>query len=294
MAFRYLQNKGLGFHGHPDKNRDQRFLTDAQVKDILIAVQKSKEQFNKWWKRDECAIFLGYMLGLRIGEAVILERKHFARVGDDIVMIPTLKQRKRIRCVCPDAGCNRRLRVSPERIGQLHPCPRCGKQFLVQKPKDYHSEVFQIPTKELPFVESDVADYIGDYIKNHMRPDQRWLFESRPNYHISSSYMTRVFNTYAQMASLSSVYSWHALRHGRGVRLWNAFRDLIAVRDGLRHSGIGVASIYADLDPEARKEMKKKMEKQSFNPLDSLDSKKKRKDENDDGDKTQTGPAKSS
>ncbi len=213
----YLQSKGL-----TSKQRNKRApageaaITEPQWRQLLEAAEASKDRFNRHWKRDYAAIFLGYLFALRLGECVVLERKHFE----------TLEKHDTVQLPVPD---------SDEGV-------------------------------DFPLIEESTSSYILDYIDNHMRPDQRWLFESRPGFHISPSYLTRVFNTYAKEIGLGPKYAWQSLRHGRGFRLWSILHDLSMVAKSLR-CNIRSAARYATLDAEAEKEYRKTLNKLAFNPL---------------------------
>jgi len=272
MGF-YLQSKGLG-PGHPRKTSAERVLTEKQWQAVLEACQAAKDENPKWWYRDYSALYLGYMFGCRVGEIVILERKHFSDLEKfDTARIPTLKQADRVQVICggmhEGKPCARKSRIRGDRVGEDYTCPRCGSKTKVPPPK------VALRTgavdKELPLVEEQVIKFVLDYMREHMRPDQRWLFESRRHGgHISSSAMGRVFNTYLHRAGMSPKYSFHSLRHGRGVRLWSQFQDLVLVSQGLRHKDIKSAQIYAGLDPERREAYQKKLSKIAFDPLKQM------------------------
>lgn len=272
MGF-YLQSKNLGHPGHVAKSDDERVLTDAQWRSVLDACEHSANANRKHWKRDYTALYLAYMTGMRIGEVIQMERRHFDDLQrSDTIHIPTLKQSERILVVCDGQWdgqpCRRRMRVRLDRAGQTHPCPRCGWLNIIPASKSKVARA--IPEKDPPFVEESVIAYMADYLANHMRADQRWLFEGRKGYHLSSSMMGRIFGTYCKRAGIPPQYSFHSLRHGRGVRLWSMFQDLLLVSKGLRQRSMRSAEVYAGLDPEKRLEYKKKLEKVAFDPLKPL------------------------
>ncbi len=133
-------------------------------------------------------------------------------------------------------------------------------------------ETVAFPTKykpegeDFPIIEEATSAYIIDYLENHMRDDQRWLFESKPGSHISQSYLSRIFNTYAKITGLDSTYAWQSLRHGRGFRLWALCHNLTMVAQGMR-CNLSSAQKYASLDMEKENDFKKTMNKVAFNPL---------------------------
>lgn len=260
MGLRYIQGKGLPHRGQQSKTDTDKYLTQEQVSTVLSCIENSKGEpaWNPRWRRDHAAIYLAYMLGLRIGETCLLERLHFDDIDrTDTARVPTLKQRVTISHACPQ--CKRRVRVRADRAGQDFQCMKCGSHSGL--PESNGSPPVQSRDKELPFIEEQVLVYIREYLSLHMRPEQRWLFEGRGGEHISSAHLQRIFATYTMSAGLSPLYSWHSLRHGRGVRVYSQFRDLVFTRDALRHKDIKTAQIYARLDPERRAEYKKALER---------------------------------
>lgn len=209
----YLQSKGLT--PKQKKHRPQVIdaaITEPQWRQLLDAAEASKNDFNKHWKRDFTAIYVGYLFALRLDECVILEKDHFKTLEkEDTVQLP------------PDGA-------------------------------------------DFPLIEESTATYIIDYLKHHMRPDQKFLFESRPGYHISPSYLSRIFNTYASRAGLGPKYAWQCLRHGRALRIWSILHDLSMVAKALR-CNIRSAARYATLDSEAEAEYRKTMNRVAYNPL---------------------------
>lgn len=259
MGFQYIRNKGLGVHGHVEKSGNEWTLNQIQVSKILNAAEESKTKFNANWLRDYTFIFLGYFLGLRIGEACLLTRHTFEDMMDlDCFHIPTLKNIERIPHQCTE--CKKKFRVRQNRIGEDFTCSKCQAKSPVIAPDRKLSQ--EIPEKDLPFVEDQTQQMILEYIES-MRPDQEFLFESKPGRHISRSYAARIFSTFAVAAGLSPKYSFHALRHGRGMFVYSTQKDLLSVAKSLRHKTLAMAQRYADLDPEMKKEAKKKLEKRS-------------------------------
>jgi site-specific recombinase XerD len=124
--------------------------------------------------------------------------------------------------------------------------------------------------REQGVIEETVIKFIADYLESHMRPDQQWLFESAKGRHLSNSHASRIFGTYCRRAGLSAKYSFHALRHGRGVKLWRESRDLALVAEGLRHRSMQSSQRYVHLDPEERDEYRKRLGARAFDPLKDL------------------------
>lgn len=266
----YLQSKGLGKKGHVRKTDAERVLTQDQWRKVLQAVEDNKAAFVKTWKRDYTALYLGMMFGCRISEVILLERRHFTDLeSSETAHIPTLKQSEKIRIICNGqfngAPCGRRVRVRMDRAGDTHYCPRCNSPIKI--PANTEIKYTGPVERDPPVIEEAVIAVVSDYLKNCMRPDQRWLFESKQGRHISASYLSRIFNTYCHLAGLSNKYSFHSLRHGRGVTLWSRFQDIVLVQKSLRQKSVSSAQVYIGLDPEKMSDIKKKLNRSAFNPL---------------------------
>lgn len=210
------------------------------------------ERLNKpKWKRDHCGIFLGYYLGLRCSETVILERNSFRFLNDGQVMLRTKKQVPRIALNC--SHCGRRWRISGRLIKEgrasAH-CPRCNVAATVPAGININLDP---PEHSVPAVETKVLDYVEAYLAQ-MRPDQRWLLESRPGTRLSSVQLRKIFNSYAQLCGLPREYSYHSLRHGRGVLVWERFKDLVMVKGMLRQKSLSSAEVYMHLSPDVKRQ----------------------------------------
>lgn len=255
--WKYLDTKGIGRIREKKSKRDM-VCTQDQFAKMIRTIEGSQAQFNKNWVRDRALIYIAYNLGLRIGEAAMLERSHFQRLEqDDVVAIPTLKQKDRIPFLCKN--CGKRSRVTTDRLGEIFACPRCGE--IDEVTSKLPVKPYSIPLRDLPFVEGPVASFIVDYISK-LPPDQKFLFPSRNGGHLSESFTSRIFSTYAQLAGLSPYISFHSLRHGRGMRVYSMTGgDLVATKDALRHRDIKTSQIYASLDEETRNKYKKSLEK---------------------------------
>lgn len=265
--FRYLQSKNLNIRGSAEKSKKERVCYPAQFAALMKAVERSAADFNKHWERDQALLYIAYNLGLRIGEAAMLEKTHFEKLErDDIIMIPTLKQSERILFQCSNPDCGRRCKVSTARLGDLFECPKCFSCSEVKSVKEIKPH--EVPLKDIPFVEGQVSAFILSYLAK-IPQDQKWLFPSskKEKGHISSSFASRIFSTYAQMAGLPTCMSFHSLRHGRGMRIYSITDgDLVAVRDSLRQKDIKTAQIYSSLDQEKAASYKKKLEKGVYDP----------------------------
>jgi len=226
------------------KADDRKFLTVRQLRVLLECVEQAQKPK---WKRDHCGIYLGFYLGLRCGETVLLDRESFTHITSGQLSLSTLKRVPRIPMQCT---CGRRWRASAGKIGQSQSCPRCGESRVVKVPAGKPIEL-NPPRKSPPAVESRVLDYIEQYL-SEMRDDQHWLIEAVPGRRLSSSQLRRVFNHYVMLAGLPPEYSYHSLRHGRGVLIWERFHDHVMVRDSLRQKSLSAAEVYMHLSPERR------------------------------------------
>lgn len=244
MGF-YITSKGCPHRGHQEKGNEDRYLTQDQVKDILRAVEDSKKA-NPSWQRDHAAIYLGFYLGLRVGEVRLLTRSAFRIVDRERVFIPTLKQTEKIEVRCK---CGLEVRVSRKRAGKGFFCQRCGETTdIPKKARRLAGNPPERPTLSPPVIEQHVRAYVRDYIAT-LPEGQECLFVSRWGKTLSTSFLHNVFNTYAKRAGLPPVYSFHALRHGRGVMVWEASKDLVLVKDMLRHSNPQTAHVYSHISP---------------------------------------------
>lgn len=275
-AFKYVYVKGLGARGHTRKTMEERFLTFEQVQQVLDAAVESKNQFNQNWYRDYAAIFMGYSFGLRIGEVRLLERRHFSELASkQVAHLPTLKQRERIPVVCAGTlsdgrRCGKRVRVSVTHAGGEWPCPRCGHLNKVEQPKRAISLL--VPEKDPPIIETQTIEFVLDYMENYMRPEQRYFFPNNKGLPMSERHMARIFQTHTIAAGFSPKYSFHALRHGRGSRIWNLFKDRVMVRDSLRQKSTAMADVYSHMDPDEIKRAKRALERRSFTPIKRTDN----------------------
>jgi site-specific recombinase XerC len=70
----------------------------------------------------------------------------------------------------------------------------------------------------------------------------------------------RIFGHWAIEANIDPIYSFHALRHGRGVMVWEATKDIEAVRSALRQKTATAALIYTRLSPKLREQYREQLE----------------------------------
>jgi len=227
------------------KSNREKFLTLDQLQELLeLVVDLDRPK----WRRDHAAIYLSYYFGLRVSECVILDRDSFRFLDSGQAMIRTSKNLPRIPVICTE--CSRRWRVSVSRIGKLFPCPRCGRDTLVKGKAD---QDLTPPEKMPPVVETRVIKYLQGYLKK-MPPEQQWLFTGSGDAHLSVSQLRKVFNFYICNSKLPRVTSFHSLRHGRGVYIYERFKDHVMVRDMLRQKSLSAAEFYMQLSPARQEE----------------------------------------
>ncbi len=88
MSFCYLQSKGVGRIS--GKLGVRQIISESDWSKVLGAALSSADDGNACAKRDHATLYLGYMLGLRISEACLLERRHFKDLEkNDSLTIPT-------------------------------------------------------------------------------------------------------------------------------------------------------------------------------------------------------------
>jgi site-specific recombinase XerD len=247
----------------PKKQSAEMFLTSEQVKKILDTIISDPDNPNRL--RDHCAVFCGFSFGMRIAETVLLSRESFRDIAHGVAHLRTLKQSERISHACK---CGRKSRVALSRAGQTLECSRCG----AANPVKSNGKVYTgPPEKEPPVIERHVLAYVAEYIES-MPLDQNWLFIGySKDHHMCASNLRKIFAHYVMAAGLNPVYSWHALRHGRGMLVYERFEDLVMVRDMLRQKSTKTAEIYARISPrraaEARALLEQDEMKLAANPF---------------------------
>lgn len=274
----YLNCKKVGRTqdaGHV-KPKSLKAVTEDQWLDMLKAIEDSEPE-NTNWVRDYALIFLGAALGMRVGEIVLFERRHFADLEKyDVIHIPTLKQSEKIQFVCPGKTsngevCRRKSRVKLSSAGKPHRCYCCGttSDVPVVHGVAEHAGVVEI---DVDIVEEKTVMFILDYLE-HMRPDQNLLFEGRKHKPLSRGHANAIFNTFLVRAGIDPRVSFHSLRHNRGVRVYSMFKDLVLCKNALRHKNVATTQIYADLDQEQKERYRDELNKKAFDPLKKRRSK---------------------
>lgn len=216
-----------------------KFLTLEQAEALLNGVAENRDVF-RYPERAHAAIFCGYNLGLRISEICLLKRRHFKTLHQGFVALPTLKRSQKIRFQCP--GCHKRFNLAARRGGKNWPCPEC---LTVTELPATHADR-HVPDVPIPFIEPDTAAYIESYVEG-MRKDQEYLFERRPRVPCSRQDLWYDFRLAASLAGLPNVVP-HAMRHGRGQRVWTTTHDINTVQACLRHMNPQTSMIYTHME----------------------------------------------
>lgn len=99
------------------------------------------------------------------------------------------------------------------------------------------------------FIDDTTRKVFEEYIEK-MKPGQYWLFPSRrlKGKHLSKEYAQILFKKFIHCAGLKPTYSFHSLRHFRGLALWKGSKDLKFVQDQLRHKSMRTSEVYVHMD----------------------------------------------
>ncbi len=152
----YLESKGVG-RGNK-KVKALRAMRSEDWQKVLEAVEDSRDaDCNTNWRRDWALIFLGAALGMRRGEVILFQRRHFKDLeSNDTIYCPTLKQSDKIKYICKGTlhdgrACQRACSVKASSAGLEHTCFRCGTIGTVPIPK--HELVTGVVEVEVDIVE---------------------------------------------------------------------------------------------------------------------------------------------
>jgi len=96
-------------------------------------------------------------------------------------------------------------------------------------------------------VDSQTRDLFSEYLAKMPR-EQFFLFEGKQQDPIDRKTAHRIFKRYARLAGLDKAYSFHALRHYRGCKMWKATKDLKFCQSQLRHSQMSTTEKYVHMD----------------------------------------------
>jgi integrase len=202
------------------KQERDKFIDKEQFEALVRAARKSS------YPRAADLLLVAGMLGLRIGEAVTLNRGCFKRLASGFVSITTLK-----------------------RFDRAHPIKRVGSDrafHLQRKVGVYPRMVISVP----------VSQVMVNFFKRLLKETplgQVFLFPGRCRGHISKTHAQRIFHEAAQISGLGPQYSFHSLRHHQGLMVWEELHDYEQVKLRLRHSSAQTSMRYSHLsDKEAK------------------------------------------
>jgi integrase len=177
------------------------------------------------------------VLGLRIGEAITLNRDCFTYLERGVVEIETLK----------------RFDIPPEDLKKIHQNLRDGKGSGKRLGKYPH---LVLPVSVGPNVQAYCRQLLAKTPEK-----QRYLFPGRGRgSHISATHAERLFHQCAVAAGLGMVYSFHSLRHHKGVALWEKNKDREQIAAELRHSSVDTTKIYTHLSEKEKRELAAKVD----------------------------------
>lgn len=159
-------------------------------------------------------IFLGGAAGLRITETRTLPWTAFDRLESErAIVVLSLKKRKRMA----DGSSKKVIR---------------------------YSDVVVDPASRAR---------IAGYIKKIRRRGDKWVFPGREDGPLSIRQATKWFKKAVLGAGLNPNYSYHALRHYRGISLWQANRDIDTVKKLMRHEEAVTTYKYMHMSNEEQR-----------------------------------------
>ena len=196
------------------KNRRDKFISADQFKALLDAAQQRSP-------RDHAFIYIAGNVGLRVGEVLALHVTDCEALDNNYLRIPTEK-----KGVKKDIKRNRNRAKTIERA---------------------RNNAIEIP------IHPDVANYILKYI--HNQNITTWLFpgrnQTKPMTVMNAQY---IFDQCRKAANLPLRLSPHALRHFRGLTLYETTGNLTLVQQQLRHASVRTSLTYIHLSDTKAKE----------------------------------------
>lgn len=177
-----------------------KYVTEGELDKLLLKADSVD-------KRLFMLVWLGAAVGLRASEALALRKEALKRLSDNILLIPTLKQKGH-------------------------------------------------PVKEVA-VDDETKALLREFSSQQR---SEWLFLGLKGKHLTGAWLRKQFKRLVLVAGLNPRYSFHALRHFCGLRLWKGSHDLKLVQDQLRHASIWMSERYVHMDERDRVKAVKKME----------------------------------
>jgi integrase len=231
----------------------------------LMKVVRDKPESSAHARRDHGFLVCLINMGLRIGEACRLERRHFEHLDYDPPMadVPALKKDKHKKSF-------RYPKNWSEDQRQGHLDKVVAKTGLVGQPamemrKLFDAEFSRSPSKEKVvhtekiknlYVRQEIARFIRAYI-DELPVGQRYLFKGRKTC-LSARMGRNIFYHYFNACKFRESFSPHSVRHGWGTLLYEWTKDQVFVRDQMGHAttdrGLSTTNIYMHLSPEAAEE----------------------------------------
>lgn len=108
-----------------------------------------------------------------------------------------------------------------------------------------------------PIEEIAIDDESRELFRDYLKMVQgRWLFPSSDSQthggHLSLRQANRLFKQVVLRAGLNPRFSYHSLRHYRGLRLWQSTKDMKFVQLQLRHASMRHTPRYVHMDEKSR------------------------------------------
>jgi len=145
--------------------------------------------------------------GLRVSECILLKFKHIEKCKNGFVLIPTLKKRLK------------------------------KESFIPEKKISCSENLCPI-----------ILEHIKMIKKNFIHNKDNWLFPGKShNSHICRHTLQNAFSDAVIELSLNRKYSIHSLRHYRGTLLYRLTKDIMLVKNEMRHSNINTTQLYVHI-----------------------------------------------
>jgi integrase/recombinase XerC len=193
-----LKERNVGRKLKPTE-RD-KYVTRPEFDKLLLTADSVDERlFVLTW--------LGGAVGLRATEALSLRKEALKRLSDNILLVPTLKQKGH-------------------------------------------------PVKEVA-VDDETKALLREFAAQQR---SEWLFLGLKGKHLTGAWLRKQFKRLVLAAGLNPCYSFHALRHFCGLRLWQGSHDIKLVQDQLRHSDMKMSERYIHMDGKDRIKAVKRLE----------------------------------
>jgi integrase len=129
------------------------------------------------------------------------------------------------------------------RIGDLYFNNADGKRPLIRvNTAKKRRKGTTVCREDIP-VPSKAVRAVNTYLSTHPDPPGRRKPYDRI-FKITTRQIRRLFKYYARQIGLNPKYSPHALRHTRGVMVYDETKDIQLVKEALRHTNISITQVY--------------------------------------------------